>query len=703
MARDLLTSAFQRIAKECQDRASDSRNSASKQLRSAVWLTFGGLILLPSFSWIIVASDHFASEMFLATPTQDEIRTTIESHRKRVESAKQSLTETEGDLLLMRESRLEELGDEVHAALQNAVGSFLTHPLARWSRRGGEREEDLIRDILYFPNGDLIVIGYKSVGKAQPIILRFPSQKNTEGLLVNETIVDESPDLEGRLFSATLSQNGIPYAVGYVGDSSETAEPLILRGEKKGDRYAWKSVELQLEKQWSNYTGKLYSVTTTTEGELIAVGHRKSLQNGESTVRPVALSSSDGVSWDHMEMDSPGEPEGYFYSSVQTQNSGLIVVGRTRDRQSLVVRINFDGSTKIFPPNMEESLLASVTEDNRGMLYAAGWKIIEDKDAGRIRNMLLLKSKDGSEWEEVDIATSTEGAFFDVTVASTGDVLAVGREGSREEAKPVVLRYVAESGATEFIRLGDFEGNGISGTLYVFSEGPEEEMVTGGHGLWRASTRTEVKEDGDVWKTNLTEQEGYGAGIRSEYADQAEELLNEIFNEQYVYSKEITDLREIVLQALQRLREGLTQLEFLKGDYHENENEYSEKARELDTITGLAEDLRKSKIRADEIRTIGRISIQFAVVGLLFYLIRMFVSRYRYFRDAEHIYEGRAQALELISSSPSRARAALGEARLVEVIETFSRGIGSDVRSRAADKKTLELIREAFRDAKDYS
>ena len=71
------------------------------------------------------------------------------------------------------------------------------------------------------------------------------------------------------------------------------------------------------------------------------------------------------------------------------------------------------------------------------------------------------------------------------------------------------------------------------------------------------------------------------------------------------------------------------------------------------------EKLRTALSDADRIRLIARISVQFILVALVFYLIKIYSSHYRHFRSVALFYRGRSTTLMMIARSTDAVHSAL--------------------------------------------
>ena len=151
------------------------------------------------------------------------------------------------------------------------------------------------------------------------------------------------------------------------------------------------------------------------------------------------------------------------------------------------------------------------------------------------------------------------------------------------------------------------------------------------------------------------------------------------------------------LTLLDREGELQNSIDSLEQDIKQTKDEQGKNDKRLqslngikDSIDGVTETLKENLHKANQLREAGLIATRVAILGLLVYLVQIFLSRYRYHIRLAKFYQGRAHALYWFAADEGGTRC-LSELGLDDLAQTLTPDDISP--SKFGDRMPMAILR----------
>ena len=661
---------------ECEKFARDLEKKSSTQLKKITIIVFIGIVLFSTFPFLNAGFDNIASRIFETMLSEEESRTllrnltndqTTRHDEKKHANAELSKHSQNLHVLNNRAIELASMTDE-HKEIR----------FAKWRQEYSHLDADHTnRDIAVTDSRTVIVVGSTGSGRdVRPRIVRRVSSGSwsTVGIPISEDV--------GELHSATVTTNGDIVVVGWKLSSSGNRETAILWSTRDNDGKTWQTAaSISISESEEYPSCELRAVTHDANSNLYAVGVCSAADYRYR--REIVLTSSDGDMWrESTKCDTGGVA---LYAIVATPNGRVYAAGSiqaNRDERKYwpyFAEYEINNQTCRVGPDLThqgEGTLWTVEFFSGTNILAAG---TSRQELGLRKLMILSLSEYEGNWNATNltqtepydsIAGELHGSmkFFDSDRSQQG-IAFVGNDGTPTTPKILVVSVLEHEMSLKVVRPSAPDGKHIGGRLYDIARNESNSFVAAGKQLWLIEEKLENVGpiDDELYATGNAKilNVPLWHGLENILADM-EDGGGEIG-----YAEAIVDWIKEAKMEIEKWKLERELYEKSHANSMKAKEDFNAADRDLESAKILIKKLDISLVQADKIRVIGRVSIQFILIILLFYFLKVNVDHYRHLRHSAKFYRSRAQAIRLFSPSPESTEAEIDQEQVWRFVEIF--------------------------------
>ncbi len=480
----------------------------------------------------------------------------------------------------------------------------------------------------------LIAVGYRKPGgiREYPLFMESSSSAGMHWRSIQFKFA--GPEIEGWLESVVDRKEQGIVAVGSRYQDKRIVPLVVQRGANEQD--GWEIAQIRTGQD--HVEGTLFGVVDTGTEGLVAVGSRR-IEGGRNVLLIAHRGQNESSRWEAISIKEKGVPiEGKLQKIIITTDSnGLIAVGSRRMNSKLlpvIARATKEDLTQwsIEVPKLKddqiEGHLYDIVDLDSGELVVVG----SLRDGFQDHPLILRQSVDERDvWEvaELDIGGKTIfGTLFDIVELIDGGLLATGSRQIGEDEAPLVVRsFGSQLNSWEPATI--MKSNElVRGILYRAIDRGDDGLISVG-GMVAESTRYSVA----VLRSS--------AQLRRDILSTLDELLSDptitegLFQSKALYSDSLRSFLDPLDPESQVSL--VNKLSAMKDDRKSIEED----------LKAMTESESKNDILKQGLNGLARL----AVLGLLIYLVQIFVNLHRYYTKLASFYRARSDSLVLVQAA----------------------------------------------------
>lgn len=669
LSKEVLDEA-DRIASWCEKKGDETLRTARWQIVAVFGILLFGVALILAMPPVIQRIEYIWREDSLPPVVMDRAKATnaaIASNKEEMKSEADSAAET----LAATEMELAATQEELQQR-KETLRTALTAPYVVW--------RDVRPDEM---KGALSILGLRVLDGIPHAVGRVLTEDVSRAVLLVwngaafNTIFPATDSVEiERLTAITAAPDGRVILAGRAG-----SDAVLIAGRPDAPDPRWTQLWQGSSPNAESTEIVINAIEVLPDGSLIAAGF---LQDAED-VQHFLIRSDNGTDWRTVAVDISGT--GGFGTSLQTLDGAVLLGGTILDAKNdpgaaLIRSENGRTWSRVpLPPDVGRRVwwVAKLMRLPRGEI------LLGVRHAGG--EVGMLTSDNGRHFEP----TSINGDIFAATPLADGR-LAVLLLRDKGGAEPVLTTYAAnETGwsATKSVEVNIRVAFGPNTAL----GGPDNpKLVEGGAGdLFlsdvtgpNALLKSLTPDEAEAFATDLisdTEHRGHRLeelrGERCVHTDASEGMVtvtcsgvglgeeqlidpsyisvgeppSDYYSIPYEISVETRKIERLIGwsdQLTERIEQQTSFAETTKSSY-------DRQAEALKEFGALSIELEEALRGADRIRQLAQIVTRLAVIGLLIYVVKIVVNRYRYLHRLAGFYHARAHAFRMLAAQGDSA------------------------------------------------
>ena len=539
--------------------------------------------------------------------------------------------------------------------LGSLANQTLSSPVSTWQRENWSHQGRL-NAIAVGPGGRLVAVGIDDAWNVGNAII---ATRGVNGVWTPHTPLIRGEPIDGELRDVTVGPDGRLIAVGFEW-TDNGGRPVVLQQQDDGE---WMSIWQSQDDH--SLLGELWSVTSTLDGKIVAVGFQIMPPTRDSAwnERLLVMTRSATGDWtdyrpQYLGNDIPGK-----LMSVTQSDSGLLVAVGTVEMdewapEPIILTRQGEASWLVDYPvikNGDTPLLGELSDvaaAGNSQIVAVGYE--EPWDFEQPNVALVVERDSNGNWQVALSSydeTPIEGRLHGIIVGPDNRRIAIGESSSFSDSKLLVIERIGDV---------DWTANNLStGGQHVFGamthivEEADNQFVAVG-----VDTTTSAGGHLIVTSSPVPPSFGDASGVdpgdprgRVEIRAHAQTIYDHIAHP------------DVLLPDV--LGERLFDSEFVLGNWDSLADRHSSLVATLSKVESALSE-------ADQWHRAGRIATRVAIVALLIYLVQIAVHLYRYNSRLAGYYQARGDAIALIRADSGGKATGVEDVKLPDVVAALS-------------------------------
>lgn len=694
----------------CTQQSVRENRKATLQLWIALVTLLVGIVLLLFLPRIIDYVDYYEREAESPIQIRDMVENTrrlIGDHSTRLDRTRAS-RERSYEILVKQRDQANLTQVAATRALKMAVSRTpsIFKPL-NGGTTSAEDARSIARTILELEDGALL-LGGSEVGEHGKETILLTRVEPGQGTVTVFPRPEQRP-ISGQVRAATRTNNGQYFAVGFedhlVTHFLRDSFTLLLQST---DSLSWTLIHPR-EEDSKRIPGELHTVIKTRDGTLMAAGfeYQGPPPGLDVAGRPpealLLLRSTDGETWEPVRpMEGDRRIRGQLHHLVETTTGEFLAVGfeypqdtsnvrlAERPAGSTLVLYSKDGEswTPVRPTDRGRRIrgqLLDLIQAKDGTFLAGGFEDSGERVVGPAREyfdftqprgsslVLFLRSRNGRSWTPVRPTVSHKripGVCYAVVQDTVGKFFGVGITIDYDSL-PRLLAPTFLPPQTPRPPINATRG----GPLFLQSTNAVSWSIERLHldgvdlAAWFHDAR--IARDGTIVFSGRNM-----SSIRSLSTKDATDVINDVVRTRQVPGQLV--FTSNVAEWLKKQRQHVWTVDNLDAQAKSGKVALSTARRHVEdqaqvahNFETLEQSLAEALRDADAVRQGGQVATRIAILGLVTYLVHIFVTNFRYHNRLAKFYQGRGHALQLLVDSRAGG-GLLGNTSVAELATTLS-------------------------------